>query len=133
MTTPEDNNIDTSAKSAESTKNLINVKEIVRRSENPSPLVIVIIILVTMIVIYFIFINVIKKSITGIWIDDGDKSYDIIHDKWKDTIIVNGKFHGMIKGHLVIIYMGKKMDMGIWVNDKINWMDGSVWYCNYGY
>lgn len=114
-------------------QNLLNVKNIVRRSENPNPLLIVIIILVTMLVIYFIYINAIKLSITGIWIDEYNKSYDIIHNKWKDTILVDGKYSGIIKGHLIIIYMGKKADMGIWINNKISWLDGSMWQCNYGY
>lgn len=114
-------------------KNLIKVKDIVRRTENPNPLVIVVIILVTMLVMYCLFIQVIKKNITGVWIDDDDKSNDIVHDKWKDTIVVNGKYHGLVKGHLVVIYMAKKMQMGIWVKNKITWTDGSSWQCSYGY
>lgn len=114
-------------------KNIINVKNLVRKSENPNPLIIVIIILVTMIIIYFIFINVIKLSITGIWLDEYNKSYDIVHNKWKDTILVNGEFRGIIKGHLIVIYINNKADIGIWINNKINWLDGSIWQCNYGY
>lgn len=114
-------------------KNLIKVQNLVRRSENPNPLVIVVIIVVTIMVMCCIFIQVIKKSITGIWIDGEDKTHDIQHNKWKDTIVVDGKNHGLIKGHLVIIYMQKKMQMGIWIKDKITWTDGSTWDCSYGY
>ena len=114
-------------------KNLIKVKSVITRMENPNPLIIVVIILVVILVMYCLFINFIKKSITGIWVDDDDKSNDITHNKWKDTIIVNGKSHGLIKGHLVIIYMEQKMQMGIWIDDKITWTDGSVWQCAYGY
>jgi len=114
-------------------RNLIKVKDIVRRSENPNPLIIVVIIIVTILVMYCAFIQVIKKSITGIWIDDDDKNHDIIHNKWKDTIIVDGKYHGLVKGHLVVIYMNKKMQMGIWIKNRITWTDGSKWDCSYGY
>jgi hypothetical protein len=114
-------------------KNLINVKNVVRRSENPNPFVIVVIILVVILVMYNAFIQLIKKSINGIWIDNDDKSNDITHNKWKDTIIVNGKYHGLVKGHLVVIYMAKKMQMGVWIDNKITWTDGSVWNCSYGY
>jgi hypothetical protein len=114
-------------------RNLINVNDIVRRSENPNPITIVVIIIVTILVMYFIFIQVIKKTITGIWIDDADKNHDIIHNKWKDTIIVNSKYHGLVKGHLVVIYMNNKMQMGIWIKNKIKWTDGSTWDCSYGY
>jgi hypothetical protein len=114
-------------------RNLINVRNVVRRSENPNPLIIVVIIVVTIMVMCCIFVQFIKKPITGIWIDGNDKTHDIRHNKWKDTIIVDGKYHGMIKGHLVIIYMQKKIQMGIWIKDKITWTDGSTWDCSYGY
>ena len=114
-------------------RNLIKVKDVVRRSENPNPLIIVVIIIVTILVMYCAFIQVIKKTITGIWIDGDDKNHDIIHNKWKDTIIDNGKYHGLVKGHLVVIYMNKKMQMGIWIKNKITWTDGSTWDCSYGY
>jgi hypothetical protein len=113
--------------------NLINVKEIVRRSENPHPLMLVFIIIITMLVIYCIYINSIKKSITGSWSDDAEKSHDIVHNMWKDTILVDGKHHGIVKGHLIIIYMKDQMRMGVWVNDRINWTDGKVWMCEMGY
>ena len=114
-------------------RNLINVKDIVRRTENPNPLFILFLIIVILLVMYFIFINFIKKSITGIWIDDDDKEYDIIHNKWKDTIIVDRKYHGICKGHIVIVYMNNTMQMGVYTDNKIKWANGTTWTCKYGY
>ena len=61
-------------------KNVENVREIIRRTENPNPLFILFIIIVVLSVMYFIFINFIKKSITGTWTDDNEKEYNIIHN-----------------------------------------------------
>ena len=64
-------------------RNLINVRNVVRRSENPNPLIIVVIIVVTIMVMCCIFVQFIKKPITGIWIDGTIKhmTYDIISGK----------------------------------------------------
>ena len=114
-------------------KNVENVREIMRRTENPNPLFILFIIIVVLSVMYFIFINFIKKSITGIWTDDDNKEYNIIHNKWKDTIIVDRKYHGIFKGHIVIVYMNNTMQLGIYNDNKIKWTNGTTWTCSYGY
>ena len=58
-------------------KNLANVKHIVERSENPHPLTIVLIIVGSMLIIYYIYIIVIKKSLSGDWADENNN----IHTK----------------------------------------------------
>jgi hypothetical protein len=114
-------------------KNLLKVSNVIKRSENPNPLTIVVIIIVSILVIYCIFIQVVKTSISGVWVDSSSKNHDISHNKWKDTIIVDRKYHGLVKGHLVVIYMDKQMQMGIWIKNKIMWTNGTVWQCSYGY
>lgn len=114
-------------------RNLIKVKDIVRRSENPHPITIVIIIITVVLVMCCIYVTFIKKPITGIWVDDEDNTYNIIQNKWTDTIIINGKFYGLLKGNIVIVYLDDRMQMGIWMDNRIKWMDDSVWYCSYGH
>ena len=112
-------------------KNIIKVKDVIRRSENPNPLVIVVIILVTILVMFVIYIQFIKKSISGVWVDAENNKHNIIHNKWKDIIQIDTN-EGIIKGNLVVIYVDSSMKLGIWANDKINWNDGSIWHCSYG-
>ena len=112
-------------------KNIIKVKDVIRRSENPNPLVIVVIILVTILVMFVIYIQFIKKSISGLWVDAENKKHKLDHNKWKDIITVD-KNEGIIKSNLVVLYVNNTINIGIWSNDKINWNDGSVWHCYYG-
>ena len=114
-------------------ENLFKVQEIVKKSENPHPITLVLIIIITVILMYCIYINTIKKSATGSWLDDSEKSHGVVHNLWKDTILVDGKHHGIIKGHVMIIYMKDQMQMGVWINDRITWTDGRVWMCEAGY
>jgi hypothetical protein len=113
--------------------NRFTVSEIIRRSENPHPLMLVFIIIIIMIVAYCIYVQVIKKSASGDWLDDAEKSRNICHNMWRDTILVDGKYHGIVKGHLIIIYIKDKMRMGVWIKDRISWTDGQVWMCEKGY
>lgn len=112
-------------------KNLIRVKDLVRRTENPNPFVIIIIIIVVIMLMYILYVKYIKKTISGIWIDANETEHEIMHDKWSDSIMIDCN-KGVVKGHLVVMYTEKKMELGIWMNDKINWVDGSVWHCLYG-
>lgn len=114
-------------------KNLANVKHIVERSENPHPLTIVLIIVGSMLIIYYIYIIVIKKSLSGDWADENNNIHTICHNKWKDTLLVDYNIVGVVKGNLVVIYVGKTMKMGILLNDNIDWVDGTSWYNIYGY
>lgn len=117
-------------------KNLEKVCRIVTRSENPHPLTIVLIIFASIIVIYYIYICMIKDLATGNWVDENKKKYTIKHNKWTDAITVNTpkrSICGVIKGNLIVIYVDKTMRTGVWLNDTINWTDGTTWQCIYGY
>lgn len=111
-------------------KNIIKVKDVIRRTENPNPLVIVVIILVTIIVMFIIYIQIVKKSISGIWIDSENNEHKISHNKWKDIITVDEN-KGIIKGNLVVLQKDG-INIGILMDDRINWNDGSSWHCAYG-
>jgi hypothetical protein len=114
-------------------KNLLAVKGIVRRSENPHPVTIVMIIVVSILVMYCIYIQYLKKTITGNWVDSDDKNHNIEQNKMSNTIIVDGKYSGFVKGHLIVMYMDDASKMGIWIKNKITWLDGSAWWCTHGY
>jgi len=111
-------------------KNIIKVKDVIRRTENPNPLVIVVIILVTIIVMFIIYIQIVKKSISGVWIDSENNKHNISHNKWKDIITVDEN-EGIIKGNLVVLQRDG-INIGILMDDRINWNDGSSWHCAYG-
>ena len=109
-------------------KNLIKCQDIVRRSENPHPLVIVVIIVVSILVMYCLYVNTVKKTIGGYWMNSDDDKFIITHNKWKDTIVVDNKYPGLVKGHLVVVHMDEKVQMGIWIDNTIKWMNGDIWY-----
>jgi hypothetical protein len=114
-------------------RNLLKVNDIVRRSENPHPMTMVVVIVGIIMIMVCIYTSFIKRTVSGIWVDGEDNSYNVAHNRWTDTILVNNKHHGLLKGHIVIIYLEQKMQMGIWMKNKIKWMDGEVWYCSHGY
>ena len=114
-------------------RNLANVKHIVERSENPHPSIIVLIIVGSILIIYCMYINIIKKSASGEWVDENNNIHIINHNKWKDTLIVDYNTFGIVKGNLIVIYIGKTMKMGILLKDTINWVDGTSWHNIYGY
>jgi hypothetical protein len=107
--------------------NFLNAKFILERSENPSPFFALVIVIVVICIIYCIFICFIKKSVSGIWYDDNDDEHEIKHNKFNDGIIIDKKFHGMYKGHVIIVYMNNIIKMGICVDNMIKWTDGSKW------
>ena len=113
-------------------KNVENVKAFIRRSENPHPATVVLTIFITILTIYAIYICGMKPTIEGIWLD-GDKKYEIRHDKWSDVIVINNKYYGNVSGSTVYVIMYNKMRLGVWVNNVIKWTDGTTWCCEYGY
>lgn len=115
-------NIDTNSE----IRNLEQVKYIVKRSENPHPFVICFIILLSILIIYCLYVTTIKKSISGNWLSSDNKIHKIKHNKWKDTLFVNGN-HGILNGNLIVIYEGETMQIGALVSDVIYWVEGTKW------
>ena len=113
-------------------RNLARVQQIVRRSENPHPCVVAIIILISLLLMYYIYVNSIKPSLSGIWINSDKTEYHIKHNKFKDTIEINKTYPGFINGTVLVVYMGDILQMGIFTNDKIKWLNGEVWYSAIG-
>jgi hypothetical protein len=112
-------------------RNLLNVKSIVKRSENPHPFTIILIISVIMLVMYCSYVNVFKISICGEWIDDDDKIHVIKHNKWTDIVLVDNNYKGVFRGNLLLVYINNKLQMGIYTNNIIKWMNGDSWYGSY--
>lgn len=107
------------------------VKQIIRRSENPHPFTILLIIFVVVVLIYFMYIEFIKKSISGRWVDEKNIEYVIIHNKYGDNlnfIMPNDIKQGYLKGYIVILYNGKTMQTGVNIKNTIEWTDGTRWY-----
>ena len=109
-------------------RNLISVKNIVRRSENPHPVIVAFIIFVIILAVYCMYVHLVKRSITGEWDDDDDNKHTISHNKWRNFIIIDKKYRGLINDRLIIIYMNGRMQMGIVTSNAIKWMNGSIWH-----
>lgn len=119
-------------KEAAELQNLTNVKTLVRRSENPNPIILVLIIIGVMMVMGAVYIMYVKKSISGIWHDAEGNSHVILHNKWINTIVVDDTYNGTTAGHLVVINKNEEILTGLLVNNQIQWGDGSSWYCVFG-
>jgi hypothetical protein len=113
----------------EEAKNLLKVRNVVTRSENPNPFMIIIIILVTLMLIYFVYIYQIKLLVGGQWNNSAtNKSYKVVHNRWKDTLVINDNIFGFVKGNLIVIYEGSDMQMGIWLDNVVEWTNGTNWH-----
>jgi hypothetical protein len=109
-------------------QNLLKVRNIVTRSENPNPFTMIIIIIATILVIYLVYMCQIKKSIGGQWNASGSKLvYMIVHNKWKDTLVINQHLFGFVKGNLIVMYEDNDMLLGVWLDDIIEWTNGTKW------
>jgi hypothetical protein len=51
----------------------------------------------------------------------------IVHNKWKDTLTINDYLFGFVKGNLIVIYKEDEMQMGVWLDDIIEWTNGTKW------
>ena len=112
-------------------RNLIRVKELVRRSENPNPIIVVIIILVILMSFYCMFLTC-KKSITGNWVDNTNSNqYFISHNKYLNTInisIGSSLYDGIIDGNTLYININAKINIGVVLNKNyIKWTNGDIW------
>jgi hypothetical protein len=114
-------------------KNLEYVKRVVRRSENPHPMSVVGVIVLASLVLCFLYKKFLKPSVGGTWIDSKQQSHEIVHDKYKDVISVDGHYYGMIKGNLIVYHTGNAMKMGVWIGNEIEWTCGDKWQCARGY
>ena len=116
-------------------RNYLKVKQVIRRSENPNPLTIVLIIVVCILIIYFMFVMCIKRTLTGKWEGNQNEVHTIVQNKWNDTMLVDSKYLGIVKGHVAIVHMPKPIGtkMGVITEGKINWTNGETWYCEYGF
>ena len=118
---------DTSNDENQESVNLFNLKYILSRSENPNPITIVIIICIIMVMLYFIYINYIKLSISGLWLDDNNNQHTILHNKYTDELSINNNY-GLIKGNSVYYYIDNNMYIGVLVKNEIMWCSGSSWH-----
>ena len=117
-----------SSEELQNVRNLLQVRDIVRKSENPHPFVMTAVIVVIILVMYCIYVNTIKSHIGGEWIDDDDVSHQVVHNKWTDVVYADARYRGVLKGNLLLMYIGEKMCMGIYINNQIRWMNGDVWH-----
>jgi hypothetical protein len=132
-------------------RNLENVKYVVERSQNPNPWVLTIIIIIIYMFIKYSYKMYSTSNISGIWVSSIEKkydynlnaynlyTYDISYNMLNNTICVNfiddKKIkNGVVDGKLIYIYDQGKLDknsdninVGVLVNNKIKWTDGTTW------
>jgi hypothetical protein len=110
-------------------QNEMLVRKTIHRNDNPHPVLLIGIIIIIIILVYYIYINGIKKNITGDWYV-GDNSTYVTHDICTDNIYVEGYPVGHVKGNAVFIenvVPNGLPFMGTLYNKKIYWTNGAVW------
>lgn len=119
--------------------NFNNVKNIIRKKENPHPLIITFMTLLILILIYCIYILFIKKNISGTWIPRNQKiKIKINHNPFTDSVTINfndtdkliGKVYGkaidlktnkmglITDNNEILLFHHRADDDNIWVNEK---------------
>ena len=128
------NQIDTLVKN-----NNESMQKIIELRNNPNPVYIVCILIGYFIVIYFLYIFLVKDDISGKWKDSDDNNYEIMHNKFNDNIIVYKKLNniknkkckksiGVLHGNILIMQNNKYNNIGVYLNDRIKWLDNKLWY-----
>ena len=110
--------------------NTETVKTIIKKTENPSPIIILSCIFVIIVLLYYMYITIVKHCYSGEWYNQNDV-FVIKHHKWNDSVEIsdnsNTKIKGYISGKAIFIYINNVLNMGIINNRQIHWVDGSIW------
>lgn len=103
---------------------------IIKKQENPSPILILSYVFVVIILIYYIYVTMIKTCYNGKWYTT-DNIYSIQHNKFNDIINVfdkNGNLaQGYVCGRAIFIKIGNELNMGVMQNRNIMWTNGEIW------
>jgi hypothetical protein len=106
--------------------NVENVRHIINRNDHPHPVVLIIIIITLMILLYYIYAAFVKTCFNGEWISN-EGHMKVKHNKWNDSILVNGFVHGHVKGNAVYLIINNKLSLGVLYDDTIYWIGGEIW------
>jgi len=118
-------------------KNNDNIQKIIEMRNNPNPVYIVCLLVGYIIVIYFLYVFLVKEDISGEWKDSDDNNYKILHNKFSDNIIIvktdkNSKdckkIIGILHGNLLILRNNNLDNIGVYLNNRIKWLDSKLWY-----
>jgi hypothetical protein len=109
--------------------NITNVKNIIYKNDNPHPVAIVAIAAVLIIFMYYIYVVFIKTCFNGYWLTEGEHGGDVVirHNKWNDSLRINGVGSGFVKGGAIYLRVADEMHTGILYNNNIYWVGGAVW------
>lgn len=103
---------------------------IIKKQENPSPILILSYVFVVVLLIYYIYVTMIKTCYNGKWYTSNN-IYSIKHNKFNDVIDVfdqNGNLsQGYVCGRAIFIKIGGELNMGVMQNRNIAWTNGEVW------
>jgi hypothetical protein len=108
-------------------RNVLNVNEIVRRSENPHPAIVMAISVVLLIAIWCLYTQIVELSLSGVWFDDDTRAeHHIVHNRWNNTVYVD-KIRGSIRGNVISMINKGVLRRGIVDSGAIQWLNGSQW------
>lgn len=103
---------------------------IIKKQENPSPILIFGYIFVILLVIYYLYVTMIKTCFKGKWYTD-DEEFIIEHNKWNDTICVfdseGNRMQGYVSGRAIFVRNGCDLNMGVLQNSTIHWTNNKTW------
>ena len=106
-------------------KNYEHVRSTIMKTNYPSPSLIAsgfLVVILISIVLYYIFM---RPNISGIWFDiDAKKIYRIIHNKYTDSLLINGVASRLVDRNL---YRPDDGVGGIVIGDVIQWVGGAQW------
>ena len=117
---------------------LRNFEDIQRKIElrhNPNPVYVLCLLLGYYVAMYCLYIFLIKDDISGIWKNSDERIYKIIQNKFTDNVIIYEmnkkeckKTIGTLHGNLLITQTTNSNNIGMYLNDRIKWLDDKIWY-----
>lgn len=103
-----------------------NVRRIIEREQNPSPLLLFVFFTILLIFMYYIYVGVIKECFNGRWYSSTGDIYVIKHNRWSDNVSVGG-IKGYVSGGGIYLFDGNIMYTGALKNNNIYWIGGDIW------
>lgn len=107
--------------------NIQNVRNIVNKDAHPHPMILVSVTIILVIVIYYLYVISWKTCFNGKWVDSAGDILYIKHNKWDDSVTVEGFLHGHVKGDAIYLVVEGKMNMGVLYDSSIYWLNHDVW------
>lgn len=111
--------------------NEMEVRRIIKKQENPNPIIVALIIFAIAILINMIFRFTMKPNLSGDWVSADGKYLRINHSTWTNRVSVHtdaGLVQGRINSNVIQLRLLTGEKIGALHKNSIYWNDGDLWH-----